>query len=325
MSWQTKLTWHNAKIKAGIIHNIRTFFHEKHVFEVDTPLLSNGTITDEHLDAFTVPYDYFNDSPLGHSSQLYLQTSPEFAMKRLLASGYGCIYQITKAFRDEAYGRFHNPEFTMLEWYRLGFDHFALMDEVSELLQRIIRCKQPHRMTYQEVFINHTNIDPLKTSNNELIALLQQHNKLSDWLVNESDIDTLLQVIFSELIEPNIGLDAPCFIYNFPRSQASLAKISADDGRVAERFECYYQGIELANGFHELTDVDIQRLRFEQDNAKRVLANKPERPIDENFLLALKSGLPPCAGVALGIDRLLMLTMKEEHIEQVQSFIITDA
>jgi len=325
MSWQTKLTWHNAKIKAGIIEDIRLFFSERGVLEVDTPLLSNGTITDEHLDAFSVFYDYFSDSPVGHPSKLFLQTSPEFAMKRLLASGYGCIFQITKAFRDEAYGRFHNPEFTMLEWYRLGFDHFTLMNEVSELLQQVLRCKPPQRMTYQEAFINNVHVDPLATSNDELITLLKRHDKLSDWLVNESDIDILLQLVFSELIEPEIGLDAPCFIYNFPRSQASLAKISEDDERVAERFECYYQGIELANGFHELTDVDIQRARFEQDNAKRILTNKPERPIDQKFLLALKSGLPACAGVALGIDRLLMLAMKEKHIEQVQSFTIVDA
>ena len=325
MSWQTKLTWHNAKIKAGIIQDIRNFFTERDVLEVDTPLLSNGTITDEHLDAFTVFYDYFSDSPEGHSRALYLQTSPEFAMKRLLASGYGCIYQITKAFRDEGYGRFHNPEFTMLEWYRLGFDHFTLMDEISELLILVLACEKPERKTYQEAFLNTVNIDPLTTTNEALITLLKQHNKLSDWLVNETDIDILLQVVFSELIETKIGINAPCFIYDFPRSQASLAKISRDDERVAERFECYYRGVELANGFNELTDVDIQRARFEQDNVKRVLTNKPKRPVDERFLMALKSGLPQCSGVALGIDRLLMLAMKEGHIEQVQSFIITDA
>lgn len=325
MSWKTKVSWENAQLKANILNNIRIFFSERGVTEVDTPLLSNGTITDEHLDAFTVFYDYFNDSPGGHSSLLYLQTSPEFAMKRLLASGYGCIYQITKAFRDESFGRFHNPEFTMLEWYRLGFNHHELMNEVGELLQQVLLCGMPHRMTYQDAFINRVQIDPLETTHSELISLLKKNNKLSDWLENESDIDTLLQVVFSELIEPSIGLDVPCFVYNFPRSQASLAKISNDDDRVAERFECYYQGIELANGFHELTDVDIQRTRFQQDNVKRISTNKVTKCFDENFLLALKSGLPDCAGVAIGIDRLFMLALKKDHIDQVQSFTIVDA
>jgi len=326
MNWQTTLTWESAQQRATILQQIRQFFAERNVVEVETPALSQGTVTDVYLDAFNSRY---NDSSVEHATNFYLQTSPEFHMKRLLASGYGCIYQIAKAFRHEESGRHHNPEFTLLEWYRLGFDHFALMKEVADLLKVVLACEEPIQVAYQTIFLDKVNIDPLIASREELLTLIKQNNMLNDWLVIESEKDInndiLLQYIFSEIIEPTIGIDSPCFVYDFPRSQASLAKLSVNDTRVAERFECYYQGIELVNGFHELTDAQTQTQRFQEDNTKRLAAGLNEKPIDKQFITALSHGLPHCSGVALGIDRLVMLALNAKHIEDVITFPIERA
>jgi lysyl-tRNA synthetase class 2 len=319
------MDWQNAKQRAHILAQIRSFFLALDIIEVETPLLSHATVTDVHLDAFSTLYNYSAESHCDESTNLYAQTSPEFAMKRLLASGYGCCYQICKAFRHEQQGRYHNPEFTMLEWYRVGFDHFQLMDEVAELLSSVLGCQQVERISYQELFIREVAIDPLMTNRDELIRIISAHDKLSDWLEQEDCLDTLLQFIMAELIEPNIGDNKPCFVYNFPASQASLAKISLKDPRVAERFECYFKGIELANGFHELTDVAQQKLRFEQDNQTRTTLGKIEQDIDQHFISALEHGLPACAGVALGIDRLVMLALTVNKIDQVITFPIVNA
>lgn len=323
MSWQPTLTWEYAQKRAQILQKIRHFFNERDVVEVETPALSQGTVTDVHLDAITCRYNFLNDSSTEQAKNLYLQTSPEFHMKRLIASGYGCIFQIAKAFRHEEAGRFHNPEFTLLEWYRLGFDHFKLMKEVAELLKRVLGCAEPTQMTYQQLFIECVSLDPLNATREQLLTLIKKHDKLSEWLTLEHDNDILLQFIFSELIEPHIGNESPCFVYNFPRSQASLAKISPEDTRVAQRFECYFQGVELVNGFNELTDVDLQLERFQEDNRQRESFSLKIKPIEKNFIAALTQGLPQCSGVALGIDRLIMLALKADHIEQVISFPIT--
>lgn len=325
MSWQPSMSWQHAKQRANVLATIRKFFNERDVIEVETPLLSNGTITDVHLDPFITQFNYSTDSNIEEAKALYVQTSPEFAMKRLLASGYGCCYQICKAFRHEQHGRYHNPEFTMLEWYRVGFDHFQLIEEVAALLRDVLACKDTESISYQNLFLREVNIDPLKATNEELTTLISEHGMLSDWLINESSRDTLLQFVMSEIIEPRIGNDIPCFVYNFPASQASLAKISADDSRVAERFECYFKGIELANGFNELTDADQQLRRFRADNEIRSDMNKEQRPIDDNFIAALKHGLPKCSGVALGVDRLLMLALGAKSIDKVISFPIDNA
>ena len=325
MTWSSTLAWNSAQQRAKLIAKIRAYFSSQEVIEVETPLLSAGTITDLHLDAFITKYDFLCDNDLSHSADFYLQTSPEFSMKRLLASGYGCIYQICKAFRHEAYGNYHNPEFTMLEWYRVGQDHFQLMNDVERLLQSVLECGAVERVTYQNLFLNTLNIDPLDTSLQELTDAIKSYDKLSDWLIEEHDIDVLLQFIFSEIIEPTIGNETPCFVYDFPSSQASLAKISSSDARVALRFECYFKGVELANGFNELTCAKEQRRRFEEDNVKRIERGLAIRPIDENFLTALEHGLPKCSGVALGVDRLLMLALKKQSIKNVITFPIEHA
>jgi len=323
--WQSTQDWQTAKNKAKILKSIRVFFDEKSVIEVETPLLSKGTITDVHLDAFTTRYDFLSDTPMTESTQYYLQTSPEFAMKRLIASGYGSIYQICKAFRHEDYGSQHNPEFTMLEWYRIDFDHVALMDEVSELLKLVLGCSSSTKHSYQELFIRYIKLDPLVASAEQLLDFINTNGLMSDWISKETNVDTLLQFVFSEVIEKEIGLVAPCFVYNFPRSQASLAKICPEDNRVAQRFECYYKGIELANGFNELTDATLQYQRFIEDNKKRKMNGLKEREIDLRFISALESGLPQCSGVALGVDRLVMLALKIAHIEQALTFPIERA
>lgn len=329
MNWQPTLTWQNAQNRAKVIQQVRLFFAERGVLEVETPALSQGTVTDVHLDALSCKYNFLTDSAIDTSADFYLQTSPEFHMKRLLASGYGCIFQISKAFRHEEAGRNHNPEFTMLEWYRLGFDHFELMTEVAGLLKTVLACAEPLQVTYQELFLERVKIDPLTATRAELLALIKHHNALSDWLIIDSEMDEhndiLLQFIFSQLIEPTIGIDVPYFVYNFPRSQASLARLSIEDDRVAERFECYYQGIELVNGFHELTDVNVQSQRFQEDNKKRFSAGLVTKSIDGHFIQALTNGLPSCSGVALGIDRLIMLALNTAHIEEVIAFPIDRA
>ena len=325
MSWQPSMNWHNAKQRAKVLTLIRAFFLAREVIEVETPLLSSASITDPHLDPFVTHFNYSADSHCSEPTILYAQTSPEFAMKRLLASGYGSCYQICKALRHEQQGRYHNPEFTMLEWYRLGFNHFDLMDEVEELLRSILNCSKADKRSYQSLFIQKINIDPLNTTRSELIGVIASADKLSDWLEQEQSLDTLLQFIMAELIEPTIGVDTPCFVYDFPASQASLAKISTDDPRVAERFECYYKGIELANGFHELTDVEQQKLRFIKDNEIRQQLGMDKRAIDENFISALESGLPECSGVALGIDRLIMLALSTNKIDDVITFPVSIA
>ncbi|GAK85711.1 translation elongation factor P [Vibrio ponticus] len=240
-------------------------------------------------------------------------------MKRLLAAGSGCIYQINKAFRNEENGRYHNPEFTMLEWYRVGFDHHKLMDEMDALLQLVLKVGQAERMTYQQAFINVLGVCPLEGS---MQALKQVAAKLglSDIADPEEDRDTLLQLLFSIGVEAKIGQQVPVFVYDFPASQAALAKINQADSRVADRFEVYFKGIELANGFHELDNPAEQLARFEQDNAKRIEMGLPTQPIDYHLIEALKSGLPECAGVALGVDRLIMLALGCDHIDQVTAF-----
>ncbi|GLX87400.1 elongation factor P--(R)-beta-lysine ligase [Thalassotalea loyana] len=318
--WQSTMSWENAQKRAALLMQLRAFFFERGVIEVETPLLSAGTVTDVHLDAFATDYQF----PVGKQS-LYLQTSPEFAMKRLLASSYQSIFQLCKAFRDEPFGRYHNPEFTMLEWYRIGFDHFELMDEVDLLLQSLLGCDEATRMSYQDAFLTYTHIDPLNCSCGQLVEFLKDKDKADDWLISSPDLDTLLQFIFCEFVEPNIGKLQPALVYDFPASQASLAKISSEDPRVAHRFECYFKGVELANGFNELTSHEIQESRFNHDNRKRASMNLDEKPIDKKFLSALEHGLPQCAGVALGVDRLIMLALGCDHIEQVLSFTIENA
>ncbi|TGA70571.1 elongation factor P--(R)-beta-lysine ligase [Aliivibrio fischeri] len=315
-NWMPSASIEQLQQRADILAAIRSFFFKRKVMEVDTPAMSHATVTDVHLHTFQTD---FIGPGYADGTHLYFMTSPEFHMKRLLAAGSGCIYQINKAFRNEEAGRYHNPEFTMLEWYRLGFDHHDLMDEMNELLTLVLKCDNVERMTYQEAFIQVLGVCPLEASMDELRAVAAPLG-LSDIADIEEDRDTLLQLLFSMGVEAKIGQDVPAFVYDFPASQAALAKINPSDPRVAERFEVYFKGIELANGFHELDNAKEQLMRFEEDNAKRKSMGLIEQPIDYHLIAALEAGLPNCSGVALGIDRLIMLAMGEKHIDQVTAF-----
>ena len=199
------------------------------------------------------------------------------------------------------------------------------MDEVESLLTHVLSTDKADRLTYQEAFLTYVAIDPLDTTFNECISFLKSKCKCDEWLIQTNNLDTVLQFIFTEIVEPHLGNDKPCFVYNYPVSQASLARVDELDCRVANRFECYYKGIELANGFYELSDSKIQRERFEQDNIARKKMGLPERQVDELFMSSLERGLPECAGVALGIDRLIMLAGNFPSIKDVISFPVNTA
>lgn len=316
MHWQPTADLAQLQQRAALLAAIRGFFAQQGVLEVDTPAMSQATVTDIHLHTFQTQ---FVGPGYADGQTLYLMTSPEFHMKRLLAAGSGPIYQICKSFRNEESGRYHNPEFTMLEWYRPGFDHHALMDEMEALLRLILKCGPAERMTYQQAFLRVLGVCPLEGSMDELKVAAGKLG-LSDIADPEQDRDTLLQLLFSIGIEPEIGQQTPVFVYDFPASQAALAQINPQDPRVAERFEVYFKGIELANGFHELSDGDEQLARFEEDNRKRLEMGLTPQPIDMHLVEALRAGFPDCAGVALGIDRLIMLALGLDHIDQVTAF-----
>ncbi len=323
ITWQPTAALETLRLRAELIAKIRHFFQLRGVLEVETPLLSHATVTDLHLQSFTSTYQLANGTA---KETLYLQTSPEFAMKRLLAAGSGPIFQICKAFRNNGEsGRWHNPEFTMMEWYRPGFNHHDLMDEMDALLQEILKVEPAERFSYAALFEKYLNINPHSSTAAELNAIAQQCNIAEIPHFDKNNKDNGLFLLMSHIIEPQIGQTTPIFIYDFPASQAALAKIRADNPPVAERFEVYYQGIELANGFHELTDAAEQRDRFINDLALRKKLNYPSVPIDEHLLASLSHGLPDCAGVALGIDRLMMLALNKKNIGDVVSFTINTA
>lgn len=320
-NWQPTASVDNLLKRADIIKSIRQFFSERGVLEVETPCMSHASVTDVHMSPFITCF-----TPPGQTDAqpLYLMTSPEYHMKRLLAAGCGPIFQLCHSFRNEEMGRQHNPEFTMLEWYRPHYDMYRLIDEVDDLLQQVAACPPAERLTYQQAFLRYLELDPLTADKKQLRDLAIKRD-LGNIAQQEEDKDTLLQLLFVDGVERHIGKEHPVFIYHFPASQAALAQISAEDHRVAERFEVYYQGVELANGFHELTDATEQRQRFTRDNRKRVSLGLNEQSVDENLLAALAAGIPDCSGVALGVDRLIMLALGAQSLAEVMAFTVDRA
>lgn len=312
LSWQPTAPISQLRFRAQTIQTIRQFFLGRDVLEVDTPLLSPATIPDPAIASLRTQC-FFS----GGSNTLYLQTSPEFYMKRLLAADSGPIFQICKAFRDGEQGRMHNPEFTMLEWYRPGFDHHDLMNEVAELLQTVMKIKSVTKLSYAELFENFLAINPHRATADELAKLTLAQN-IHVQGIEQDDKDSWLNLLLTHCIEPQ--LTDLTFIYDYPASQAALAKIRHDNDPVAERFEAYLDSTELANGFHELADADEQRTRFENDNKTRLEQGLAQVPIDQQLLAALHAGFPHCSGVALGIDRLVMLAAQQQAIADVMSF-----
>ena len=311
-SWQPTAPLPALASRAVLLARIRDFFARRQVMEVETPILSGAAVTDPQLHSLSTEV-------AGTHGARYLQTSPEYAMKRLLAAGSGDIYQICKVFRNEERGRWHNPEFTMLEWYRLGFDDAALMDEIELLLAHVLqgfRDVQPaERLTYAAALQRHAGVDAFGSSEAELEAAAVRQGIQCD---SALDRDAKLDLLMGLVVGPQLGLQRPCFICDYPVSQAALARLK--NATVAARFELYLEGLELANGFHELTQAAEQRARFEADLGVRAARGQVQPPLDEHLLAALAHGLPDCAGVALGLDRLVAVALRKTQLSQVLAF-----
>lgn len=315
LAWEPAATTEIILARSRLLANIRSFFRDRDVMEVETPILGRSTAIDPHLSSFETSDD---------SESWYLQTSPEFHMKRLLAAGSDSIYQICKSFRQGETGALHNPEFSILEWYRIGFDHHALMAEVEELVAGILELNRFVRVSYRSLFEKFFKVNPHQASIRELAKLVRENVA-----INQSQLDYAsesmarcfcLDLLMSEKLESS--LVEPTFVYDFPICQAALSAshLSAQGDRVAQRFELYIQKMEIANGYFELRDADELRDRFSADNASRELEKLPVITPDYKLLSAMAHGLPECAGVALGIDRLLMLLTGVESISDILAF-----
>lgn len=328
LDWRPSCAIKVLQDRAKLLQQVREFFAVRKVIEVDTPLIGSYSATALHIDPIAV-IDDPGDRLISNKSR-FLQTSPEYAMKRLLAAGSNDIFQICKAFRAKEAGRLHNPEFTMLEWYRCNFDHHQLMQEVTELLLYVLTdvdiSYQINKLSYREIFYKGVNVDPISTSLSDLRKLVKSKINLSKGLqadmANASKQDCQ-ELLFTHIVEPMISQQNQVWcIYDYPEEQAALSRIVLDQfgDPVGQRFEVYVNGIELANGYHELTDAEIQYQRFVADQAQRKILNKQVLEIDPYLIAALEFGLPACSGVALGLDRLLMLKNKADEISEVICF-----
>jgi len=301
---------------------VRRFFDQRGVLEVETPVLSRTGATDPHLVSFTTRLH--QPGSHGAALPLLLQTSPEFAMKRLLAAGSGCIYQICKAFRDEEQGRLHNPEFTLLEWYRVGFGLTDLIAETDELVRSLcapaLPLAAPEVFAYRDLFRQRLGIDPVEAGIETLVqcAVTQGLPEAEELCGNNKPL--WLDFCFSHRIQPELGRGRLSFVRDFPAVLPSLARHKPDCPELVERVEVYLAGVELANGFHELQDAAEQDRRFEADLQRRRLAGMDVPPKDGRLLAALDAGLPDCAGIALGLDRLLMLRQGARDLTEVLAF-----
>ncbi|GHC30582.1 elongation factor P--(R)-beta-lysine ligase [Kushneria pakistanensis] len=317
--WRPGATIEVLHARAAIMRRIRDFFHARDVLEVETPVLGHAGSSDVHLDSLSLSAR----TPAG-DTRLWLQTSPEYHMKRLLAAGSGPIFQLSRVFRDGEAGRRHNIEFTMLEWYRPGFALEELIQEVADLIETVLASPLPQvrLRRYRELFTTHFSVDPLQESPEMLAALRDHAARHAGADTTSWSRDDCCDLLMSLVIEPTLGRDGLDVVVDYPASQAALARKRRDrDGTlVASRFEVYLEGIELANGFDELTDADEQQARFEKDNQQRLALGKPCISTDQKLIDALHSGMPAGCGVALGIDRLIMLALEREDIDSVMAF-----
>ncbi len=306
--WQPSATPARLRARAQLLADIRTFFARTGALEVETPLLSKAGNTDPEIQSERT------------TDGAYLRTSPEFALKRLLAAGSGDIYELGRVFRKAESGRHHNPEFTLLEWYRTGFSYHQLMDEVARLVRVCGREKfdqwPEERISYQSLFKRYINIDPLSANAEALSRLAAAHGVNATGLNRNQWLDLLI----SHTIQPFLPAKALTFVYDYPADQAALAQIRAGNPPLAERFELYLGKHELANGYQELTDVSEQQDRFEHENKLREQSGEPVCEMDHHLLSALNHGLGECAGVALGVDRLLMAICTADTIDEVIAF-----
>jgi len=320
--WQPAISPERLAARAALLAQVRAFFAVRAVLEVDTPLVVNAAVSDPHIHSATVQLAASSGAPAAASAApLFLHSSPEYAMKRLLAAGSGDIYQICHVVRALESGRLHNPEFTLIEWYRLGFSLTQLMDEVEALVRTLLgpaaSARRSERLSYREAFQRALGLDPLGATRADLERAARPLGFRPDV---HSDRDEWLELLMSTRIGPRLGHGALTFVQRYPASQAALARLDPEDARLALRFELYCDGIELANGFEELAAPAEQRARFARDDAERRRRGLPAAAPDERLLAALAAGLPACAGVALGFDRTLMLATGAAHIEQVLPF-----
>ena len=320
MNWRPTATPAALARRADLLHRARLFFSERHVLEVETPILSAAAVSDPQIESLATRV-------AGMPGHKYLCTSPEYAMKRLLAAGSGDIYQICKVFRDAERGRWHSPEFTMIEWYRLGMDDTALMDEVEALVRALLApvrsVGNAERLSYSAALQRHAGVDAFSSSDQELRQAALRHGIACD---AELDRDAKLDLLMGLIVGPRLGREVPSFICDYPASQAVLARLRpASLPAVAARFELYLDGLELANGFHELAAPQEQRARFNQDLKVRQARGQIQPPLDENLLAALEAGLPDCAGVALGFDRLVAIALGADRLADATAFSIDNA
>ncbi len=314
LAWRPTASPAMLRRRAEALHFTREFFRARDVLEVETPALVNAPVSDVNLASARV-------TVAGLATPLYLHTSPEYAMKRLLASGCGDIYQVCRVYRAAERGRQHNPEFTMIEWYRLGFSLERLMDEVADLVGGLLGIAElpVELVSYREAVQRHAGLDPL-ADNIEVLRRAACDLGLAEAHAATAGRDELLDLIVGARVGPRLGAEALTFVHRYPASQAALARLDDADPRVALRFELYHRGIELANGYHELASGAEQRQRFAADQAARRARGLPMAAADERLLAALDAGLPDCAGVALGFDRVLMLAAGAAHIDEVLAF-----
>lgn len=306
--WHPTATTSQLQARASLLRDIRNYFSDQGVMEVETPLISSAGNTDPEIESIRA----------GDGG--YLRTSPEFALKRLLAAGSGDIFEMGRVFRAGESGRSHNPEFTMLEWYRNGFSYHRLMDEVAAIVRHCGRGKfdqwPQQKLSYQQLFLHFVDLDPFTAGEQDFCARAKEYG------VHDIELDRRqwLDLLLSVAIQPALPENELTFVYDFPAEQAALARVRPGNPPIAERFELYLGRTELANGYQELTDAQEQKRRFEADNAQRENRGQATCEVDRHLLKALEHGLPECAGVALGVDRLLMAIGGAESIEEVTAF-----
>lgn len=310
-------SWQNLRLRADLLRRTRQFFDSHGFLEVETPILSADTVVDRHLDPFAVDV-----AGLGGQTprRLWLQTSPEFAMKRLLAAGAEAIYQITRAFRLGEQGPLHNPEFTMVEWYRAGDGPEEGMTLTGQLCDVLLGRGSARRVSYAEAFEQHVGINPHAIATGALVSAAEKHGVAAPASLAHDDRDGWLELLLVERVRPQLGIERPAILYDYPASQAALAQIRKGDPPVAERFELFVDGVELANGYHELLDADELAHRNQRVNAQRRRDGKPALPTDSRLLAAMRAGLPGSAGVAIGFDRVVMLAAGAKSLAEVTAF-----
>jgi len=318
-TWRPTAAMSALQRRAAMLSAAREFFAERGVMEVETPILSAAAVSDPQIESLVTQI-------AGMAAPFYMCTSPEYAMKRLLAAGSGDIYQICKVFRDGERGRWHNPEFTLLEWYRLGFDDTALMSEVETLVGRLLQpdrqLEPAERLSYAAAIERHAGVDIHAAGDRDLMEAARRHGV--DCRA-DLDRDAKLDLLMGLIVGPRLGRERPCFICDYPASQAALARLKPGLPPVAARFEFYLDGIELANGFHELVNGGEQRTRFGQDLELRLTRGQVTPPLDENLLAALSAGVPDCSGVALGFDRLAAIALGAPQLADAMAFTIDNA